>query len=229
MPCNDRPMVGPMHNDLPLARWTRALRHGLILIGFLTASGCATLSREECQTADWYAIGYEDGLRGKAASRIGDHREACAEHGITPDLARYNDGRKAGLNEYCRPRKGFLRGASGKSYPGVCPAALERDYLAAYEDGRAIYRARKAVRSLKYALDRQVEHLDSLADSIRGHEAALVQHGTNRKRRAALLAEIRALEDEAAEIEADIEELEHQLLHEQDRVAELEAAARQWN
>ncbi len=205
------------------------LRRGLVLIGLLTASGCATLSREECQTADWYAIGYEDGLDGKAANRVGDHREACADHGITPDLARYNDGRKKGLVEYCRPRKGFLRGANGKSYPGVCPAALERDYVAAYEDGRAIYDTRKAVRSLKRALDRHVEHLDSLNDSIRAHEAALVQRGNNRRRRAALLAEIRALEDEAAEVEADIEEIEHQLLYEQDRLAELEAAGRRWN
>jgi hypothetical protein len=32
----------------------------------LMAAGCATLDKDECRTADWYAIGQEDGARGRA-------------------------------------------------------------------------------------------------------------------------------------------------------------------
>ena len=49
--------------------------------------GCASLDKNECLHADWYAIGLEDGARGRALERLGDHRRACAKHSVTPDAA----------------------------------------------------------------------------------------------------------------------------------------------
>jgi len=61
-----------------------------LCLGFTT--GCSTLSQEECLVADWQLIGREDGAVGRDASYIGNHRKACADYGIVPDLQEYQHG-----------------------------------------------------------------------------------------------------------------------------------------
>ena len=48
----------------------------------IVVQGCASMSGQECMVADWQAIGYEDGVRGASGDRIGNHRKACAKHGL---------------------------------------------------------------------------------------------------------------------------------------------------
>ncbi|HNR23202.1 MAG TPA: DUF2799 domain-containing protein [Steroidobacteraceae bacterium] len=69
------------------------------------------MSGNECRTVDWRTIGYEDGVAGHSGDRVAQHRRACAKHGVTPDLAQYQDGRSEGLREYCQPSNGFRVGA----------------------------------------------------------------------------------------------------------------------
>lgn len=120
-----------------------------LLIIALILSGCATLNKEECLTADWYQIGYEDGARGYADTRISDHREACAKHGITPDFRSYQDGHAEGVIRFCTARNGFERAQEGYRYTGVCPPALEPDFLDGYEAGREIYAVQSALEDLE--------------------------------------------------------------------------------
>ena len=49
-------------------------QNGLIAAGALALvlQGCASMSKNECMTADWYAIGYESGIRGQRESQISD-------------------------------------------------------------------------------------------------------------------------------------------------------------
>ena len=64
------------------------------LLAAALLSACATgMGKDECAAADWRTIGYEDGLHGFPADRIGAHRVACAKHQVTPDLAAYMEGR----------------------------------------------------------------------------------------------------------------------------------------
>jgi uncharacterized protein DUF2799 len=60
-----------------------------VLIGLMVFSGCATMKKEECLTADWYNIGFEDGTRGYKVSRITNHRKACSKYEIAPNLDFY--------------------------------------------------------------------------------------------------------------------------------------------
>src|SRR6478609_9316856 len=99
-----------------------------ILVAVLALGGCASMSREECLTVDWRTVGYEDGAAGYSGDRIGEHRKACAKHGVTPDLSAYQAGRSEGLQEFCRPQNGFRLGANGGSYGGQCPAELDPDF-----------------------------------------------------------------------------------------------------
>lgn len=63
-------------------------------------------------------------MAGRTGDRIGQHRKACADHGVRPDLNAYQAGRAEGLREYCQARNGYRVGVSGAGYGGPCPADL---------------------------------------------------------------------------------------------------------
>jgi hypothetical protein len=87
-------------------------------------SGCASLSKDECLYADWQIIGYEDGAAGRSASRIGEHRKACADHAVVPDKAAYDDGYDEGLQTFCTYDRGLSQGRAGQAANAVCHANL---------------------------------------------------------------------------------------------------------
>lgn len=123
-------------------------------------AGCATLSEDECRTANWRDIGQRDGLDGKPASHLAQHAKACAEYGLRPDESRYHQGRNEGLREYCRLDNAFDSGLRGQSYQGVCPAAIDRDFRRYHEAAYAVY-------TLRRDLDAQHDRIDSLSQRLR--------------------------------------------------------------
>jgi hypothetical protein len=85
-----------------MARLERAVLRTILALALSALMvACATLGKDECLRADWYAIGLEDGARGQPLERSGDHRRACAEHGVTPKIEPYLVGRNEGLKSYC--------------------------------------------------------------------------------------------------------------------------------
>ena len=103
----------------------------LALLPFLALTACATLSEEECQGGDWYAIGKADGAEGRKASFIEQHAKACNKYGIAPNKTQWLRGREDGLPLYCTPAKAFDEGRRGQHLSPVCPAqglaVLERE------------------------------------------------------------------------------------------------------
>ena len=102
-------------------------------------AGCASMDKDECRTADWRAVGLEDGAKGMPLERLGDHRKACAKHNVTPDTDRYIAGRTDGLATYCTADNGYRVGRTGGTYRGVCPQTTFPDFVAAYNRGRELY------------------------------------------------------------------------------------------
>lgn len=132
---------------------SRTVLLGLILC-FIT-TGCASLSKEECANANWDAIGYGDGSRGKSADRFNIHQKACAEHGYKASFADYKDGHLRGLKEvFCKPRHGYQLGLKGSGYNNVCPSDVEPGFIAAYHHGRDIYKAQRSYNRLTLQLSR---------------------------------------------------------------------------
>ena len=77
-----------------------------MISALLVLSGCASMSAEECLTADWQAIGYEDGARGAPVSAVTPRRQACAKTaGVQVDMTAYMTGRDMGLVEFLPPGK----------------------------------------------------------------------------------------------------------------------------
>ena len=117
----------------------------ILLLGSVApgVSGCSTMNKSECLTANWKNIGYGDGAKGYSVTRLSQHTSACAEHGITPDLNAYNAGRDEGLFQYCIPSRGYYKGLAGSSYNGVCIKHDEKAYLEAHSYGYNIYKEQK--------------------------------------------------------------------------------------
>jgi hypothetical protein len=153
-------------------------------------AGCATLDKDECRTADWYAIGLEDGARGRALERLGDHRRACAQHDVAPNTERYLAGRNEGLKSFCTFERGYSEGRAGHTYAGACPAPLANVFLGGYQRGRELHE-----------LHRQLSVLES---DIARSKKALTDGIPNPYSRAAELQRLQDLTREAHHMELRI-------------------------
>lgn len=176
-----------------------------IVLGSL--SGCATMSGDECMTSDWSAIGYEDGARGYTTDRFGQHRKACAKHGVTPDFSAYQNGRDQGLVEYCRPNRGFRVGSNGGSYNGVCSVNMEADFLDAYNAGYHLYTLRSNVNRATSAIHSKENELDRIEDKLLRNGVAIIADETTMEDRIFLLADMKDLAERTGRLQSEIKEL----------------------
>src|SRR6266436_8898394 len=110
---------------------------GCLIPGILVLAGCASLNKNQCLNADWYAIGLEDGAVGRPLERLGDHRRACADYNVAPQTERYLAGRNEGLKTFCNYARGYSNGRAGYAYVPVC--AAESGFSAGYQRGRELH------------------------------------------------------------------------------------------
>ena len=185
------------------SKWTNILV-ALALVGL---GGCASMNADECATSDWSAIGYEDGSRGYTADRFGNHRKACAKHGITPDFQAYQNGRDQGLEDFCKPGRAFNFGANGGRYNGVCAADMEAEFLDAYRAGNRLYTLRANVSAANSQLYAREAELDNTEKRILEAELLLINGETTTDERIALLVELKDLSERTGQLESEIRQL----------------------
>ncbi len=216
----DRPPsrgILPLHLRLQVARidsiMTSLFRKSTLaraaaLLAIVLTGGCSSgLSKNECLIADWHMIGYEDGLHGFPADRIGVHRVACAKFQVTPNLAAYTEGRERGLVEFCQPRNGFRVGLNGWSYANVCSAASEPAFVEGYRYGREIHDARAELRDTQVRLRRARDGLAQSDAAVQAIAVELVLPDVPTSRRVFLAQELVRLTEERTELQARINRL----------------------
>ncbi len=198
------------------------------LVASIGLSGCATMNSDECLTVDWSTIGYEDGAMGYGPERLGQHRKACAKHGVAPDFSAYQDGRERGLQDYCQPSRGFNVGANGGSYNGVCSAHYEGDFLDAFNSGRHLYTLRSNVNRANAEINSRKNELERIDVATRDTEAGLISRETSTEDRVLLLVDLKDFSERRGQIEAEIDALyderarsEVELEHYQSQLANL--------
>ena len=203
-------------------RLTAALRSLLAITSALVITGCASMSEEECLTADWYTIGYEDGSRGYTADQIGNRRQACAKHGVAPDFRVYQDGRAEGLKEYCQPQRGFNVGASGGRYYGVCPANLEPGFVDAFRTGSQLHALRSNVNAANHSISAKEAELEDIRETIRRKEAVLIGAETSIEDRVLAISDLKELNERTGQLEAEILDLVEERAHHERQLLEYE-------
>ena len=168
----------------------------------LSLSGCfATMSKSECVSSDWRTIGLEDAAKGKQASYIENHRKACAEYGIAPDLNEYRAGRRLGLQQYCTPSNGFVQGKNGNRYNGVCPQQSSAAFLNAYNAGKSLYTKRSEISRLRSTIKSDEKKLSILKGDIYSIENKLASRQTPASQRQGLVNELRKLRRQQSDLE----------------------------
>lgn len=183
-----------------------SLIKNILLLGCISivVSSCSTLNKDECKTANWRTIGYEDGTKGYKASRIGQHRSACSEYGIHPDLNAYTTGRKEGLHEYCVPATAYTKGLYGYGYNGVCFGYNERAFLDAYNDGFKIYKAKKILNNMKKDYSKEESYISSLEMELHKKGHILVSGRLSKVKALMLLNETKDIAEELGKAKSNL-------------------------
>ncbi|MDX1695997.1 MAG: DUF2799 domain-containing protein [Ketobacteraceae bacterium] len=170
----------------------------LTVVPALLLSGCATLSEEECLNANWQTIGFEDGIQGYYTERVGQHREACAEYGVAPDMNAYLIGHAQGIERFCTHRKGLELGAKGASYNNVCPRELAEDFLSGYHEGRQIYNISQELKAASKDHQALAKEIDVLQTELAKKREMVIAQSTGEVLRRELLDQIEVLEETIA-------------------------------
>jgi len=129
-------------------------------------AGCATMSPEECLQANWEEVGYNDGVAGYPVSRSAEHREACAETGVSVDFELYRHGYSLGLPYYCTRETGFESGDHGGEYAAQCVSDTFPDYASGYSEGLEVFALKRELRELEGRIDEKSAQADALLSQI---------------------------------------------------------------
>jgi hypothetical protein len=179
----------------------------------ITLSGCATMDRDECLTVDWRTVGFEDGVAGYSGDRIGQHRKACAKHGVAPDLTAYQTGRDEGLREYCVPANGFRLGSQGGSYGGVCPSDIEAGFTNAYQSGRQLYTLQSRLSNVTHRIKEKRDALRTAESDIVSSSAVAISSDATTEERAQAVVDVKQLGERVGRLKSEIRQLEEDRVH----------------
>ena len=194
-----------MSPSLPCLR----VRSLVVVLGTVLLGACAsTMSKDECRTVDWRTVGYEDGVAGQPGDRIGEHRRACAEYGITPDLNAYLAGRSAGLREYCQPHNGYRAGANGYTYFDTCPAELAEAFEKAYDEGRALYVRERRVTDTEELIEDKRREIRRLEDRVAESAFDVIDTASTAEERTQAVLDTKQAAERIGQLKAEITELE---------------------
>ena len=180
----------------------------LVTLAAIALAGCASISKEECQAIDWRTVGYEDGATGQGVERLSGRRQACAKHGVVPDLEAYRIGREEGLLEFCQPANGFRVGASGRGYGGACPQPLAAEFSEAYEAGRELWRLERQVTDAINGIAARRNEIERIDEVLVSSGLVIVGQNTTTEERAQALLSTKTLGERRSRLLTEIDALE---------------------
>lgn len=188
--------------------WTSLLK---ISFGALVLSGCKTMSQEECQSASWEVIGYEDGVVGKPSSYLEQHQNTCNKFKIKPDLQAYLQGHAKGLNRYCTYESGMHVARQGNQYNSVCSANVFREFKRGFEQGKHISSLADRIQQTRIKVGAQSERLVEIDSQTTLKLQQLAEETTVTKQSKLIQAEIDKLKAEKLRLSRELPHLKHQL------------------
>jgi len=137
----------------------------VVLVAALLASGCATMSPEQCMVADWYELGERDALAGLDSNHLANRAKACQEAGYDIDSEAWYAGFDAAIPAFCTLDNGFRYGIVGNSYRNTCPSEIQAEFLEGYDVGTRIYALEQQVASSQRRLNSIQANIERAQDS----------------------------------------------------------------
>lgn len=186
--------------------WLQHYKHLLLAAALVALSGCATMSKQECQVADWFVIGQGDAEKGYPKLRLDEHRQACAKAGVAPDLYQYEAGHKRGLKTYCTTHNGYAVGVNGGNYQGVCQGFAGEDFLRGYRDGRELYVARSNVARVNDDIRSYDSEIERIHRDTADYQRRLVSGDTSPQQRYDYISRIKEMQRNLGHLENNLRE-----------------------
>ena len=190
------------------SEWRASVLMGLCAVAL---AGCAAMSQKECQLGDWRTAGFDDGARGLPVTRVADYSKACSKYGVSPDLTAYRSGYDQGLETYCREGNGYAVGSSGAAYNGVCPAALEPQFMQGFKVGRQLFEMQSSVANLRSQISAREHSIQEISEQIAAAQVAVISDSTPSDQRAALLLRIAELSQQQGSLQTEVTDLQRSL------------------
>jgi hypothetical protein len=134
----------------------------LALAVLVLLAGCESMSKQECQVADWQRVGFNDGASGQSERRLAAYTEDCGEAGVRPDAQAYRRGWDSGILRFCTAANGWREGMQGHSGKNaVCQAQSGYEAFSRYlEAGLQVYRTSEQIRQNDYEINRLQKRLE---------------------------------------------------------------------
>ncbi len=166
----------------------------LALLG--TLSGCASISKNECLSADWEDVGVRDGANGRPEEYLIQHAKACSKVSVVPDRGAWQHGRERGLERYCVVRNAYQSGEYGNGFDvGQCVNFDQERLTDAWRKGAEVRRAAGVI--------------DSIDGEIRDVRAALEAEELEKKERKRLAYRLGVLAYERVDAQRAYEEAQY--------------------
>lgn len=121
------------------------------------------MTPEECFSADWYQVGYSDGVNGRNPNMISSYQSDCREVNVTPEHQKWLNGFERGTVLYCSPDNGYKVGYSKGTYYGVC----DNRFLNKYELGKMARVRNDRLREINFEIKRLTSKINSTSKSKR--------------------------------------------------------------
>ncbi|MBC7693413.1 MAG: DUF2799 domain-containing protein [Methylotenera sp.] len=150
----------------------------LALTGLMGLTACSHgMSKQDCESADFYQMGLEDGKDGKTTDRLQQMKGQCSGQGVAIAEDKYNYGRQVGLANYCDAGRAKNDVKDGKN-DSICMKDKVPPYQSAYTQEVNNLRAKNAkelqdleksqakIQQKKDELNRGQSQLDQQAGSV---------------------------------------------------------------
>lgn len=143
------------------------MKNVLFLISSLFLLGCATMSKEQCQTMDWHEAGKIDGEKGQYRDYYKQHQSSCEESGgkVATDL--YFAGWEEGHKKYCTAENGYKAGVDGRYSADICSAEEYPEYREQFKVGRGVNQLLEERNKIEEQIDKSHEDQSALMNISR--------------------------------------------------------------
>ncbi|WP_235869038.1 DUF2799 domain-containing protein [Photobacterium kishitanii] len=148
------------------------------------------MNQQECETANWSALGYVDGSQGASSSQFSDRSSACSEYNVRANFNEYQLGYNQGLTIYCTENNGFFIGSKGQSYQGVCPQKTATLFLKGYNKGKELFSIRERVSQAEQDLRDEKDEIAHKKDKLNDLKNSLIYDKLSSRERREKLDEI---------------------------------------
>lgn len=128
----------------------------MVGLSFVLAS-CASLQPEECKTANWEQLGYDDAMGGRD-SMLTPYGKDCGKVGITPNKGLYLRGYDRGEKAFCTYDNGKAVGRRGPYLGKLCDKpGLAEPFNRGYREGLIFYDQQQRIRRQSEEINKSIK------------------------------------------------------------------------